>query len=196
MQDERVATLIRQGQEAAQRGNVEQAREYLQAAVDLAPSNSTAWLWLAGVLADPAEQKYALEQVLQLDPDNVRAQQGLAHLNRQAPPAPPAQPVVQQWRDEEEERPRPPARGTSTLGPMTGQLTIEQELRAALRSEPAARPVPSDIAELPEEGAEEESRAPDFSAGSDDMPFRVAVAALGLLLGVGLLLFAFVLVAL
>lgn len=86
--EERVATLIRQGQAAAQAGQQELARRYLNAAVDLAPDSAVAWLWLAGV-QEPAEARESLLTVLRLDPDNRRARAGLAWVEQQLAEAPP-----------------------------------------------------------------------------------------------------------
>lgn len=126
--DERVAQLIRQGQAAAQSGNNTMARNYLQAAVDLEPDNATGWLWLAGVLDSPTDAKYALERVLQLEPSNMRARQGLEQLNAMLGTTTPA-PTPPLYEDAR------PVRGTGPLAGGTGPLSIEQELRASLRSD-------------------------------------------------------------
>ena len=134
--DERVAQLIRQGQQAAQDGNMEMARNYLQASVDLDRTNPTAWLWLAGVLEDPAAVRDALEQVLALDPGNIRAEQGLAQLEAQYPSAPPIPVIIPA--DEPEFDPVPlRGAGTGMLGTSAGTMTIEQELRASLQPAPS-----------------------------------------------------------
>lgn len=134
---ERAAALIRQGQAAAQAGQQELARRYLQAAVDIAPDNATAWLWLAGV-QEPAEARESLKKVLELDPGNSRATAGLA------------------WAERQLARPEPPPPASGAAG-ITGRLSsaatsqplanrdtrshsVEQELRAHLRE---AQPEPS-----------------------------------------------------
>lgn len=177
--DERVAQLIRQGQGAAQRGNNELAREYLQAAVDLAPNNPTAWLWLAGVLEDPAEAKYALERVLELDPNNVRAREGLTQLAATMG----AQAAEQ--RISFEQTPQSIPRGTSALGG-GGSLSIEQELRTALQSQPSAQPMALPSPDDADDGGGSPLTA--FFRG-DDMPYRVGVAFLSFMLVCGFLFF-------
>jgi hypothetical protein len=54
------------------------------------PEQETAWLWMSGVVDEPDERRYCLEQVLALNPANQLARDGLARLQ----PAPPAEPEV------------------------------------------------------------------------------------------------------
>ncbi|GEM_PF-3870608 len=123
---ERVRSFIEQGRTAAQAGQRELARRYLQAALDIDPENADAWLWLAGVQDDPLEAKRCLERVLELDPGNVQAQRGLQWVEAQ---------LAEQGIESE---PEPQA---------TTSRSIHQELRAHLRSstpEPdEEEPVPS-----------------------------------------------------
>ncbi|HEX8683650.1 MAG TPA: hypothetical protein VF707_15125 [Ardenticatenaceae bacterium] len=191
MQNSRVDQLIRQGQAAAQVGNNDLAREYLQAAVDLDPTNVTALLWLSGVLSDPMKAGATLERVLELDPANARAQAGLAHLQQQlsqraAAPAPayvePPAPAAFQ----------PPA---TTITPTTQEravrpLSIEQELRASLRPDPVSRGGTRGL--TPDRETVSARRVVVFSGGSD-MAFRVLVILLLISLAAGAL---FVLVSL
>lgn len=189
--DDRVATLIRQGQSAAQDGNLEMARNYLQAAVDLDRTNPTAWLWLAGVLEEPGQVRNALEQVLMLDPGNERAEQGLAHLNSQYPPA----------SIYVEESPPPPdplptrAAGTGMLGDTTaGTMTIEQQLRSQLPP-PSATPTGGGLAPVGATIYDPPTPTGNYvrPTGQNDMPFRVAVVSLVLLFLFGLCIFGIVL---
>lgn len=80
---ERAQNFLDQGQSAARAGQRELARRYLQAAVDIDPDNVDAWLWLAGVQDDPRSVKRSLEKVLELEPSNRRAKQGLKLVNEQ-----------------------------------------------------------------------------------------------------------------
>ncbi len=190
--DDRVATLIRQGQSAAQDGNLEMARNYLQAAVDLDRTNPMAWLWLAGVLEEPNQVRNALEQVLMLDPGNVRAEQGLNQLNQQYPPAP----VVESEPDRDD-APILRAAGTGMLGDTTaGTMTIEQELRSQLPP-PSAGSTSTGGGLAPVGAMIYNEPAPTGnyagSAGQNVMPYRVAVVALGLMFLLGLCLFGMVL---
>jgi hypothetical protein len=188
--DDRVATLIRQGQSAAQDGNLEMARNYLQAAVDLDRTNPTAWLWLAGVLEEPTQVRNALEQVLMLDPSNERAEQGLAHLNSQYPPAPifAEEPMVPD--------PMPTrAAGTGMLGDTTaGTMTIEQQLRSQLPP-PSSTPTSGTLAPVGVNIYDNPAPTGNYvrPTGQNDMPFRVAVMSLSLLFLFGLCVFGLVL---
>ncbi|GAP61622.1 MAG: tetratricopeptide repeat protein [Ardenticatenia bacterium] len=80
---QRVQELLARGREAARNERREEARQYLQAAVDIDPNNAEAWLWLAGVMDDPYETKYCLERALEIDPLNERARRGLAWAEQQ-----------------------------------------------------------------------------------------------------------------
>jgi hypothetical protein len=190
--DERVATLIRQGQTAAQDGNLEMARNYLQAAVDLDRTNAVAWLWLAGVLEEPHAQRNALEQVLMLDPDNEHARDGLAQLNSdgfaneetlEMPPPPPT--------------PTPDrAAGTGMLQDAgAGTMTIDQQLRSQLPPQSATPVLGSAIAPVGSLPYQTSTPSGNYvtAAGQNDMPFRVGVIMLMLTLVLGLCLFGAVL---
>lgn len=80
--------LLQQGIAAARAGRREEARGLLMRVVEADERNERAWLWLAGVVDDPGDIRTCLENVLDLNPDNVKAQQGLAWVNqRYGPPA-------------------------------------------------------------------------------------------------------------
>lgn len=168
MADPRVATMIQQGQQALQSGNPGRAREYFKTAVALDPENVTAWLWLAGVQDDPAEAQQSLERVLELDPDNLRAQQGLAQLRAQ-------------YGD---------AGGMAEPAPLATRssgVDLEQELRAQLRDDSGGG------AAIVDEPTERASPFAFFQSDSDDMMYRVAVAALALFLVIGMCCFVLIL---
>jgi tetratricopeptide (TPR) repeat protein len=82
--------LLQQGIAAARAGRRDEARTLLMQVVEADERNEQAWLWLAGVIADPHDMRICLENVLDLNPDNAQAQQGLAWVNAHygAPPAP------------------------------------------------------------------------------------------------------------
>ncbi|WP_029214683.1 hypothetical protein [Kallotenue papyrolyticum] len=70
------------GVAAARGGQREMAERLLRQAVRLNPHHEQAWLWLSGVLDDPDDIAFCLRAVLDLDPDNERARQGLAWLEQ------------------------------------------------------------------------------------------------------------------
>jgi len=98
--------LLEQGISAALNGRREEARVLLAQVVEADERNEQAWLWLSGLVEDPEEMRTCLENVLHLNPDNIKAQHGLAWVEQQhgtrpatdiamldAPPEPSAQDV-------------------------------------------------------------------------------------------------------
>ena len=79
-----VEGLLREGQEAARRGDNVAARSFLSQVVEREPSNEVAWMWLSGVVEDVGEQQICLENVLVINPDNTKARKGLDYLQLQA----------------------------------------------------------------------------------------------------------------
>ncbi|HEU4323577.1 MAG TPA: hypothetical protein VFS21_10560 [Roseiflexaceae bacterium] len=92
--------LLEQGIAAVRAGQREEARDILTRLVEVDERNEQAWLWLSGVLDDPEDVRICLENVLDLNPANTQAQQGLKWLeSRYGPrpvsaPAPTPQPVA------------------------------------------------------------------------------------------------------
>ncbi len=84
------AHLLEQGRTALQVGERARARQLLISAVRANPQSATAWLWLAGALDTPAQQRECLQRALTLEPDNLVVQRGLAALqNKEEAPTPP-----------------------------------------------------------------------------------------------------------
>ena len=77
---QQVAELVRRGMDEARHGNRAAAAALLRRAVQLDPQHETAWLWLGGVAAEPAEAAFALRAALQLNPANDAARRGLREL--------------------------------------------------------------------------------------------------------------------
>jgi tetratricopeptide (TPR) repeat protein len=85
--------LLSQGIVAARAGKREEARALLMQVVEGDERNEQAWLWLAGVVDAPEDIRTCLQNVLDLNPANQQAQQGLAWVEqRYGPTAPPPQP--------------------------------------------------------------------------------------------------------
>ncbi len=74
---------LQQGIEAAKAGKLGLALEHLKNAVVEEPKNPEVWVWLAGIIDDEEKQRVFLNKALELDPDNVAAQRGIAYLQRQ-----------------------------------------------------------------------------------------------------------------
>jgi hypothetical protein len=101
--------LLKQGIAAARAGDKSTARALLTQAARQQPQSEAAWLWLSAVLETPQGRAHCLRQVLELNPSNWTAQQGLAALEQHQPapaivarPAPreeppPSQPEARPW---------------------------------------------------------------------------------------------------
>src|SRR5437899_859452 len=106
--------LLQQGIAAARAGKRAESRALLMRVVEADERNEQAWLWLAGVVDDPEDVRTCLQNVLDLNPTNQHAQQGLAWIeSRNGPPASSAS-VAALSRSE----PAPPASPQPASAPM------------------------------------------------------------------------------
>jgi hypothetical protein len=80
--------LTQQGMAALQTNDKARAYDLLGRAIQLAPHNEQAWLWLSGAVESAAERRYCLEQVLMINPHNAAAQRGMALLPPTLPISP------------------------------------------------------------------------------------------------------------
>ncbi|NDJ78083.1 MAG: hypothetical protein GYB65_17685 [Chloroflexi bacterium] len=80
MGSDELRNLLRSGIQAAQRGNAEIARPFLEEVVAQDPNNELGWMWLASVASSSAERRECLLRVLQINPNNRRARQALDRL--------------------------------------------------------------------------------------------------------------------
>ena len=88
-----MSDLLQQGIVAARAGRRDEARALLMQVVEGDERNEQAWLWLAGVVDTPEDIRTCLQNVLDLNPTNQQAQQGLAWVEkRYGPPEPPPEP--------------------------------------------------------------------------------------------------------
>lgn len=78
--------LLLRGIAAARAGRRSEARALLLQMVEQDERNEQAWLWLSGVMDDPEDVRTCLENVLELNPNNARARQGLEWLNARSAP--------------------------------------------------------------------------------------------------------------
>src|SRR6266498_1308450 len=84
-----MSDLLQQGIAAARAGNRAEARALLTRAIEADERNEQAWLWLSGVVDDPNDMRTCLHNVLELNPNNTKARQGLAWVDsKYGPPAP------------------------------------------------------------------------------------------------------------
>ena len=69
--------LLREGIDAARTGDKARTRDLLRQATELDPSNELAWLWRANSTDHPGEAVDCLRRVLQVNPANEKAREGL-----------------------------------------------------------------------------------------------------------------------
>lgn len=99
----------------------------LMRAVEADERNPQAWLWLAGVMDDPEDIRVCLENVLELDPANERAKQGLAWVEaRYGQRASPAQQETARPRATIEP-PRPPQNGRGDEQQQQASMRMQHE---------------------------------------------------------------------
>ena len=82
----RVRSLLRQAKRTESAGKRAAAEELYRNVISESPDTVDAWLGLARVLKDPAEEEAAYLQVLSLDPENIDASDGLAIIRGEKPP--------------------------------------------------------------------------------------------------------------
>lgn len=89
--------LFERGVAAARGGQRRVAAGLLARAVQLNPRHEPSWLWLSGMLDEPKEIAFCLRSVLEINPHNERARQGLAWLEQRSQiPQPVQEPVAVQ----------------------------------------------------------------------------------------------------
>jgi hypothetical protein len=153
--------LTQQGIAALQSNDKPGAYEMLGRAVQLAPHNEQAWLWLSGAVATDAERRYCLEQVLVINPRNSAAQRGMALLPATLPVSP--------FREEPPARPEPPSAPESTdaPGPFSASAPVGVVATGAIAAgsllELIAHPEPTVLPGM-------ELNSQFFAGGADDPP--------------------------
>ncbi|MFW5748439.1 MAG: hypothetical protein ACOCYT_02365 [Chloroflexota bacterium] len=88
-QDNDIQQTLQDGIAAARRGDLATGRRLLRRVIEQDPENELAWIWLASCMTTVAERRKCLERVLEINPDNTRAQQALRALG--GPAVPPAE---------------------------------------------------------------------------------------------------------
>jgi hypothetical protein len=75
-----VPALVAQGIAAFNAGDRDRAYVLLTEALHADSHNEAGWLWMSGVVQEPAERRYCLERVVEINPQHAAAQRGLAKL--------------------------------------------------------------------------------------------------------------------
>jgi tetratricopeptide (TPR) repeat protein len=129
-------SLLEQGISAALAGRRDEARATLTQVVQSNERNEEAWIWLAGMVNDPQDMRICLENVLELNPNNLKAKQGLAWVEQRYGKRPPAESTAPAA-----PAPQPPPQSPEAIAallapsPQSAQIA-EQPVPAA----PAGRP--------------------------------------------------------
>ena len=76
--------MVRDAIKAYHNGSVDEARSLLLQAVEVDEANEQAWLWLSAVVESDHDRQTCLENVLTINPNNEKAQQGLRILKDRA----------------------------------------------------------------------------------------------------------------
>lgn len=77
-----MATSLEKGIKAAKAGRMDQALYHLKDAIIEEPQNADVWVWIAAIIDDIDKQEIFLEKALDIDPQNIPAQRGLAYLQK------------------------------------------------------------------------------------------------------------------
>ncbi|HRL11507.1 MAG TPA: hypothetical protein PKX07_06485, partial [Aggregatilineales bacterium] len=75
--NDEIQSKLRSAIEAARAGERDRARRLLEQVLAEDDSNEVAWLWMASVVNTLPERRSSLERVLEINPENVRAQEAL-----------------------------------------------------------------------------------------------------------------------
>lgn len=75
--------LLVNGVQALLAGRRLEAQELLLSYVEVEEASEEGWLWLSGAVDEPDDVEIALQNCLQINPDNARARQGLSWLREQ-----------------------------------------------------------------------------------------------------------------
>ncbi len=126
MAGDEIQTLLKTGIQAAKNGNKDVARGIFEQVLALDSQNEVAWLWMASVVSSPAEREKALRRVLQINPNNDRAQRALAKIQQAQPPAEDAAPPSPSPSS------APPADAPPTATPPTPKTPPRQERSSGL----------------------------------------------------------------
>ncbi len=139
---------LREGIEAARRGDKLTARRLLQQVLQQDRTNETALMWMASVVDTLPERRSYLEQVLRVNPANTRAREALERLGGTAPtPAPAAKSASSSTPPRPPSTPKPPSRRRNTnpyfLAAAAVAMVMVLIVALFLLSQPGAEPAPT-----------------------------------------------------
>jgi tetratricopeptide (TPR) repeat protein len=77
-----MASSLQKGINSAKAGNMREALDFLKDAIIEEPQNADVWVWIAAIIDDLDKQEIFLEKAIDIDPNNIPAQRGLAYLQQ------------------------------------------------------------------------------------------------------------------
>lgn len=77
-----MTSSLQQGINAAKAGRMQEALTFLKDAIIEEPQNADVWVWIAAIIDDLDKQEIFLQKALEIDPDNIPAQRGMAYLKK------------------------------------------------------------------------------------------------------------------
>ncbi len=158
---EETAQLLEQGIAAARAGDKARARRFLIEVTERDERSEQAWFWLSGVVEDMDEARICLENVLAINPDNEKARQGLAWVQRRL----------------EEQAAAPPA-PTPTPAPPPPRPPVVPSIEEQLATSPHF-PAPEEVEEELEEGRPAINRLPCPACGALNYDFATECVKCG-----------------
>ncbi len=81
-EEQNLETLMQMAINTARRGNKETAKGMFNQVLNMDRRNERAWLWLAAVEEDQTERRRILQTVLSINPNNKKAQELIAAMDR------------------------------------------------------------------------------------------------------------------
>lgn len=77
-----MSSSLQQGINAAKAGDMQKALDFLKDAIIEEPQNADVWVWIAAIIDDFDKQEIFLDKAIEIDPNNIPAQRGLAYLHK------------------------------------------------------------------------------------------------------------------
>ena len=77
-----MVSSLQKGIKAAKSGHMQEALDFLKDAIIEEPQNADVWVWVAAIIDDLDKQEIFLKKALEIDPQNIPAQRGMAYLQK------------------------------------------------------------------------------------------------------------------
>jgi hypothetical protein len=129
-------TKLKEAIAAIKAGDTNTGQALLRQVLQETPQNETAWLWMAVVANDSAQKKKYLQHVLEINPDNMTAREGLDRLeiSETTEEAPTAEEIVPKLYPEKS------APKLKSLSSSRSKDYIEPENTNPIQREPSSQP--------------------------------------------------------